>query len=92
MEFPYFEWDPTFESHEKVMVLSEFTDGDFTGSAMLEITWSRLCSKFLISSGEAHWQQHFERHPAVENLSIPQKSEPVLQRTLHQNRCNFTYF
>ena len=31
-------------------------------------------------------------HPIVENLSVPQKSEPVLQRTLHQNRWYFTYF
>ena len=28
----------------------------------------------------------FKRHPIIENLSVPQKSEPVLQRTQHQNR------
>ena len=59
---------------------------------ILEVTWSRICSKFLINSCEEHWQQPFERHPTVENLSFPKKSEPVLQRTLHQNRWYFIYF
>ena len=43
--------------------------GNFFESAILKVTLTQLCSKFLLNNYEAHWQQHFERHPIVEDLT-----------------------
>ena len=32
---------------------------------ILKVTWSQLCSKFLLKIYKEHWQQHFERYPTV---------------------------
>ena len=37
----------------------------FLESSILKVTWSQICSKFLLSNYEAHWKQHFERYPTV---------------------------
>ena len=42
--------------------------GNFFESAVLNVVWSQLYSKFFLNSCEVHWPQHFERHPAVEDL------------------------
>ena len=66
--------------------------GDLFESAILDVTWSRLCSKFLINSCKGNWQQNFQGHPTPKNVSVPKKSEPVFQRTLRQDRWHLTYF
>ena len=38
----------------------------FFESDILKVTWSQLCSKFLLNNYKAHWKQHFERYPKVE--------------------------
>ena len=65
---------------------------NFFESAILKVTWSRLSSKFIINSCKAHWQQHFGRHPTAEDLSVTQKFQLVLQRTLYQKSWHFTCF
>ena len=35
-------------------------------SSILKVTWSQLCSKFLLKNYKTHWKQHFERYPTVE--------------------------
>ena len=35
-------------------------------SSFLKVTWSQLCSKFVLKNYEPHWKQHFERYPTVE--------------------------
>ena len=42
---------------------------NFFESAILKITWPQLYSKLLLNNSERHWQQHFERHPAVEEFT-----------------------
>ena len=37
----------------------------FSKVAFWKVTWSQLCSKFLLNKYEALWQQHFERYPTV---------------------------
>ena len=37
----------------------------FLESSILKVTWSQICSKFLLSNYEEHWKQHFERYPTV---------------------------
>ena len=32
----------------------------FFESGIEKVTWSQLCSEFLLNKYEAHWQQHFE--------------------------------
>ena len=41
----------------------------FFESAILKVTWSQLCSKFLLKNNEAHLQQHFEIHPTFDNFT-----------------------
>ena len=43
--------------------------GNFLESVILKVTWSHLCSKFLLNNYEAHWQEYFERDPKVENFT-----------------------
>ena len=40
----------------------------FFERGILKVTWSHLWSKFLLHNYEAHWKQHFERHPTVEDF------------------------
>ena len=35
------------------------------GNGILKVTWSQLCSKYLLNDYEPHWQSHFERYPTV---------------------------
>ena len=42
---------------------------EFFESSILEVTWSRLCSKLLLKNCETHSKQHFERNPTVEGFS-----------------------
>ena len=35
-------------------------------SSMLNVTWSQLCSKFLLKNYKPHWKRHYERYPTVE--------------------------
>ena len=37
----------------------------FVESGILKVTWSQLCSKYLLNNYEPHWQQHFEVYPTV---------------------------
>ena len=39
-----------------VTVMVIFFEGD-----IMKVTWSQLCSKYLLSNYEAHWQLHLER-------------------------------
>ena len=43
--------------------------GNFFESAILKVTWSQQYSKFFLNNCEVHWQQHFERHPTVEDFT-----------------------
>ena len=40
--------------------------GHFFANAILKVTWSKVCSKFLLKNHETHWQQDFERHPIIQ--------------------------
>ena len=37
----------------------------FFESGILKVTWSQLCSKYLLNNYEPRWQQYFEIYPTV---------------------------
>ena len=39
-------------------------------TAIPKVTWSQLCSKFFLNNYETHWQQHFKRHPTIEDITV----------------------
>ena len=43
--------------------------GNFFESAIPNVVWSQLYSKFFLNSCEVHWPKHFESHPAAEDFT-----------------------
>ena len=61
----YFCLEPTVRKDTWMSTTSVTVMVVFFEKSILKITWSQLCSKYLLSKYEAHWQQHFERYPTV---------------------------
>ena len=61
----YFCFEPVLRKDTWIRTASVIATVIFFESGILNVTWSQLCSKSLLSSYEAHWQQHFEWYTAL---------------------------
>ena len=61
----YFYLEPTVRKDTWMRTASVTVMVTFFESGILKITWSQLCSEYLLKKYEAHWQQHFEGYSIV---------------------------
>ena len=57
----YFYLEPTIRKDTLMRKVSVTAMVTFFESGILKVTWSQLCSKYLLKKYEAYWQHHFER-------------------------------
>ena len=62
----YFCLEPTVRKDTWMRTISVTVMVILFESSILKVTWSQLCSKFLLKNYQPHWKQHFERSPRVE--------------------------
>ena len=61
------------------MRLTSITDIVFLFErSILKVTWSQICSTFLLNNYGAHWKYYFERYPAVEQFKDTDQHSYVL--------------